>query len=401
LSHPVAYLRKSRVTTDRHVSWEVQESKIRELATIRGDAADLLILSDWNKSGTKGAAGRPGYRRLLEMIAAGEVSAVYAYSLSRLGRSVPELRRVTDLCVKHGVPVVFADGEPREVTSTWGKFMLNILGSVAEMEADIAAERSRDVVAVRRARGDRIGPAFYGDLPGEDLAAVVAAYKEAGSVLGAARLLNVRGVPTRQGRPWSTTPVRELLLRTGSMPFRGRPGVKAAAPFVLYRLLRCHCGRTMTGSRYRNGSNPAYTVYRCVGGRTDVKHHRQSISEVRLLPWAQAQAARFRIPAGLVKIRDRDERGRLALEERRRRVIDNFESALIDRAERDRKVAAIDTELERFDTTERVVTVPRLDWSWDAKAINSHLRALWEYVELDADLRPIRAEWLLPPEYVS
>jgi DNA invertase Pin-like site-specific DNA recombinase len=396
MNQPVAYLRKSRVTTDRHVSWEIQEQHVRKLAAEHGDEKRLLILSDWNRSGTKGANGRPGYSALLEMIEAGNVSALYSYSLSRLGRSLPELRRVIDLCVAHGVPVRFADGEPREVSSTWGKFMLNILGSVAELEADIAQERARDTVAVRRARGDRIGPACYGENVGEDVGAVVAAYRDAGSVLGAAKLLNVRKIPTRSGRQWSTTPVREILLRQGAMPVRSRPGVKASAPFILYRLLRCHCDRTMTGSRYRNGSNPAYTVYRCIGGRADVVH-RQSISETQLLPWVRAEAARLHIPADQVEIRERDERQRLDLEARRRRVLDNYEDGLLrDKAERDVKIGAIAEQLERLDSTDRIVDLPTIDWSWDAKAINAVLRAMWEYVQLDDDLQPVRAEWTVP-----
>ena len=55
---PVAYIRKSRVIDEKAgVSWEVQEAKIRELAATYGDnGARLLILSDWNLSGRKGAA---------------------------------------------------------------------------------------------------------------------------------------------------------------------------------------------------------------------------------------------------------------------------------------------------------------------------------------------------------
>ena len=43
---------------------------------------------------------------------------------------------------------------------------------------------------------------MYGGWPGEDPAAVVAAYRETGSYAAAGRLLDKQGVPTRKGAPW-------------------------------------------------------------------------------------------------------------------------------------------------------------------------------------------------------
>src|SRR5450759_1121399 len=104
---PVAYIRKSRVIDPRAgVSWEVQEAKVRELAATHGDnGGRLLILSDWNISGRKGARSRPGYRRLLEMVKVDEASAIYSYNLARLSRSVPDLRALVALADEHGTPV--------------------------------------------------------------------------------------------------------------------------------------------------------------------------------------------------------------------------------------------------------------------------------------------------------
>ncbi len=93
---PVAYLRKSKVTSNRHVSWEVQEAEVRALAAARGDA-ELQIISDWNKSG-RGAKTRlrTGYLQLRKMIDAGEVSArAIPWSLHGVILELPmELTRV-------------------------------------------------------------------------------------------------------------------------------------------------------------------------------------------------------------------------------------------------------------------------------------------------------------------
>ncbi|MDP8905497.1 MAG: recombinase family protein [Chloroflexota bacterium] len=394
MKQPVGYLRKSRVLPGRSdVSWEVQEQKIRELAEQHGDG-ELLLLSDWNKSGRKGANGRPGYHQLVTLVDEGRVSTLYSYSLSRLGRSVHELSALFALCAERGVAVRLVKDRIDTSTAS-GRLTVNVLSSVAEFEADVAQERARDTVAARRARGDRIGQVPYGERPGEDLAAILTAYREAGSVIGAARLLNTRGVPTRNGGPWSTTPVREILIRHKAMPWRSRPGQKAAAPFILFRLLRCHCGRQMTGARFRNGPDPAYTVYRCIGGRTDVTHARQSVSERKLLPWVKAEAARFRVPVDRVEIEQRDENRRLELEARRNALLDLV--GTFDRAEIERRAAKIDEEIARLDATQRLVDVPpAIDWTWPPKAINEVLRAFWDHVQLNDEMEPVHAEWLVP-----
>jgi DNA invertase Pin-like site-specific DNA recombinase len=394
---PVAYLRKSRVTNDRHLSWEVQEGKIRELADSHEENGNLLLLSDWNRSGGKGANGRPGYHQLVTMIEAGQVSALYAYSLSRLSRSISDFATLAERCIEHKVPIRLVADQNLDFTSASGRFVINVLVAIAQMERELASERSRDTVAVRRARGDRIGHPNYGEKPGEDLTAVLHAYSDAGSVIGAARLLNERGVPTRQGRPWSTTPVRDILARHHALPYHKRPGAKNAAPFMLFHLMRCHCGRLMSASRFRNGPQLGYTVYRCIAGRTNGEHGRLSVSERKLLPWVKAEAARFRVPFEQVEIRDRDESRRLELEGRRQRVIDNYEDGLIDKAERDDKLLKIGDALAGLDAADRVLDVPAaIDWSWEPKAVNGALRALWDHVELDADMRPVRAEWRVP-----
>lgn len=402
MKQPVAYLRKSRVTNDRHLSWEVQEGKIRELADQHGENGNLRLLSDWNRSGGKGANGRPGYHQLVTMIEADQVSALYAYSLSRLSRSISDFATLAELCIAHKVPMRLAADQQLDFSSASGRFVINVLVSIAQMERELASERSKDTVAVRRARGDRIGQPFFGEKDGEDVAAVLEAYKDAGSVIGAGRLLNERGVASRQGRPWSTTSVRDTLHRHNALPRHKRPGAKNAAPFTLFHLVKCHCGRLMSASRFvttGGTKTKQYTqvVYRCLAGRTTPGHGRLNVSESKVLPWVKTEAARFRIPFGQVEIRERDESRRLELEARRQRVIDNYEDGLIDKAERDAKLLRIGDDLAALDAADRVLEVPlAIDWSWEPKAVNAVLRAMWDHIELDANMRPVEAVWRVP-----
>lgn len=394
----VAYLRKSRVTSDRGVSWEVQEAAVRELAAANGDP-DPLILSDWNRSGTKGADGRPGYRRVLEMIESGEATAVYSYSLSRLSRSLAEFSRLVELATERGIPVRLHVERHLDISTATGRLIVNILGAVAQMEAEIAQERSRDAIEARRVRGDRVGGIKYGRSGDESLEAVVSAFREAGTYNGAAKLLTARGVKTRLGRPWLAPTVRAILRDQAPdiIPTGQHRGASAAPPFRLARLLRCpYDGKLLTG---QNGSEGT-PRYGCVHAYSVVGHGPRYVSERQVIDWVKAEAGRLHTPERVEMIVDQD-RKRADLDARRGRVQDMYEAGDLPRDDYRRRLATIDDALEVLDIERRVVSVPEIDWSWDPADVNRILRAMWDYVEMGPDLRPVRAEWRVPAEYVA
>jgi hypothetical protein len=119
------------------------------------------------------------------------------------------------------------------------------------------------------------------------------------------------------------------------------------------------------------------------------------VSEAQLMPWVRAEADRLRMPP--IEDVPEDVGDREALEAKRARVIEAFVDGLLDKAERDRRLLALADQLERLDATARALTVPRtIDWAWSPAKLNIALRGLWERVELDADLRPVGAEWAVP-----
>lgn len=397
---PVAYVRKSRVIDPtRGVSWEVQENAVKALA---GDS--VLILSDWNHSG-RSTARRPNYQKLLAMVAADEVSLVAAYSLSRFARSVKDFTTFAELCVAHGVPIRFATEANLNVEtnghSATNTLLLNVMASFAQFEADIAKERSKEGVAVRRDRGDQIGPPNYGEKPGENLPAVLAAYEEAGSFKGAAKLLNSRHVPTRRGGPWSTTSTRQILVREGVAPRVTRPGAKARGPFLLYGLLTCSCGHILTGLRYRNGSNLNYVSYKCFHAWQVPGHGRGSVPETHLLPWIKAEAARLRVPDSVIVEQERQvERDKI--EARKIVIADMYEANGPGwREQYQRRMAAVkvsEDAMEAQEAATAVLAVPQaIDWeNWTPEGINKVLAAMWGSVTLDDRMEPIEAVWRVP-----
>lgn len=418
MKRPIAYLRKSRVTSDRHVSWEVQEAEVRALAARHGDV-DVEIMSDWNRSGRK-TRSRPEYLKLRAMVAAGEVSAVYSYSLSRLGRSLSDLSSLIEECVAQGTAVrLVVDAVDTSTAS--GRLLTNVLSSVAQFEAEVAQERAKDTITVRRARGDHVGSAGYGkrlvagrleDHPGERVDDVVQAYRDAGGFSGAAKLLNARGVPTKvAGHAWDGVTVARIIRREARGEVAGKriePRVRQRGSFTLSRLLICPCGQVMTGRTTSHttkyGSYGPYTSYQCYRGRYDAAHPRPyMVSESSIIDVVKerAEAQRAKLEGTYQDAVDQSER--LALEDRRRRVIENYEDGLIDKVERDGKLVAIDDRLNLVDAKAAVITVPpAIDWErWDATALNAVLRSFWTRIELGPDLAPARFVPALPAEYAA
>jgi DNA invertase Pin-like site-specific DNA recombinase len=390
--NPVAYLRKSKVTSDRHVSWETQEAAVRALAARQGDTGILTILSDWSKSGRLGAARRPGYAELVRLIEADEVSTVYSYSLARLSRSLPDFRALVDLCIAHKTGIRLEADDLPDINKASGLLVLSIISAVAEFEAAITKERAADSMAARLARGDRLGAAPYGAMAGEPIEPITAAFRQAGSSFGAARLLNAAGARTRRGALWTGKVVGDVLAREGVIARRHpKPGVKPSADWVTFQLLTCQCGQVMTPLDHRS---PRVTCYKA---RQDPDHPRpHGIALSRLLPALQAEAARLRTPEA-VEAPVEDQAERMALDAKRERVLDMFADGLIDKVERARRLVAIEERLNQLDAAREVVAIPgAIDWSWPPKEINAVLRAMWSRVELGPDLMPRTFVWRAP-----
>jgi DNA invertase Pin-like site-specific DNA recombinase len=382
------------------------------LADQQGDDPDALeIIEDWGKSGRASKQHlRGGFARLEDMVANGEVTAVYSYSANRLARSLESLARFAKTCEKAGVPIRCADGYSPDVSTSTGRMVLGILGSVYAWQAEWTQERMIEATAIRRENGHHIGPAPYGTRvvdgklvpnPAEDIRVVIDAYRRTGAFQGTARYLNSQAVPTRTGKPWATSSVKVMLEREAPelLPVRRQKG-RMSTGFRFSGLLRCpHDGSVLTGRTYRG----RYVAYFCRKAQIIPGHPKPaSVAESKILAWAEGEVARFR-PLGHKAIEgegfDRD-----AYEAHRKRVIIAFMDGLIDRDERDVRLEALADEAEKATSGTRVLNIPAtIDLhGWAPADVNSVLRALWSKVELGADLLPAgHADWRVPEEYVA
>lgn len=100
-----------------------------------------LYLDD-GVSGTVPVARRPQGGRLLADARAGKFETVLVYRIDRLARSTLELLQCVETLEANGV-AVRSMSEPFETASSMGKFVLTMLGSIAQLEKDTIKERCR------------------------------------------------------------------------------------------------------------------------------------------------------------------------------------------------------------------------------------------------------------------
>jgi DNA invertase Pin-like site-specific DNA recombinase len=397
-----AYLRKSVVRQDDPAnSAEAQEKAVRAIAARHGDSDSLVLLSDWDKSGKLGRSKRPGYDALWQAIESGTATAVYSYSMSRLARSVSELTKLFETCAAKSIPVRL-EADVVDTSTASGRMTATILASVAAFEADVAGERMRAAMHAKADRGERIGTAtFYGDRDGEDPDAVLAAFAEAGSFSAASKLLNARGIrPRASRRGWWPSSVAVVVRRLDpSLPaLRPDRGVAAGgSEFTLGRLLHCPtCGTMLSGTRDRDGQRVRYS---CRLG-TSLPHPRISVTESHILPAVRDELARLRTPDKVET--SGDEAQRADLEAKRLRVIDLYADGVIDKPERDHRLAAVTDALAALDDRRVVLAVPDvrgLDWTKPPRVLNELLRAVFERIDLDPATfqpRPDGFAWTVP-----
>jgi DNA invertase Pin-like site-specific DNA recombinase len=95
-------------------------------------------------------ASRPGWDRCLAWLRPGDT--LLFTKLDRIGRSVHNLIEVVNDLGARGVNLRALDQGAVDTTTATGKFLFNIMGAVAEFEADITSERVAEGLDAARER---------------------------------------------------------------------------------------------------------------------------------------------------------------------------------------------------------------------------------------------------------
>ena len=132
----------ARCSTDR------QDLAAQRQALLELGVAEGRIYTDHGLTGT--TRDRPGLDQALAAVREGDTLVVA--KLDRLARSVPDARAIADRLQKSGVKLalgqaLYDPGDPM------GKMFFNILATFAEFESDLIRMRTREGMAIARARG--------------------------------------------------------------------------------------------------------------------------------------------------------------------------------------------------------------------------------------------------------
>ena len=132
----------ARCSTDR------QDLAAQRQALLELGVAEDRIYTDHGLTGTNRA--RPGLDQALVAVRQGDNLVVP--KLDRLARSVPDARAIADQIQERGVKLALGQAlyDPDDPS---GKMFFNILATFAEFEADLIRMRTREGMAIARAKG--------------------------------------------------------------------------------------------------------------------------------------------------------------------------------------------------------------------------------------------------------
>jgi DNA invertase Pin-like site-specific DNA recombinase len=110
------------------------------------------IYTDHGLTGTN--RSRPGLDQALAAVRAGDTFVVP--KLDRLARSVPDARAIADALQMRGVKLALGSSV-HDPADPMGKMFFNILATFAEFEVDLLRMRTREGMAIARAKGNLRG----------------------------------------------------------------------------------------------------------------------------------------------------------------------------------------------------------------------------------------------------
>ena len=150
----VAYVRVStEEQAGQGASLDQQESKCRDYLKLKGYALHA-VLRDPGASAKD--LKRPGIRQLRELVDAGEIGGVVIWKLDRITRSVRDLFELVKLFEDHQVLFV-SMSEEITTTNALGRFMLTLLGALAEFERGLVSERTKAIIRYKQEQGEWTG----------------------------------------------------------------------------------------------------------------------------------------------------------------------------------------------------------------------------------------------------
>jgi DNA invertase Pin-like site-specific DNA recombinase len=140
-------------TADKGQDWKAQLEELRRVARQRG----WKVVGNYYDAVSGAKASRPGLDLAVARCRAGEVDIFAAVSVDRVGRSVKNFLAFVDELVALGVQLACTREGQMDMTTPQGQAFMQMRAVFAELERKFIGQRIREALAVRRARGQRLG----------------------------------------------------------------------------------------------------------------------------------------------------------------------------------------------------------------------------------------------------
>lgn len=216
-----AYARVSTDTDEQKVSFNNQKKEYETKIKSNPNYNFVGVFGDEGISGTTDQ--RPSFQRMIRLAELGYINLIYTKSISRFTRSVTDLRNYCKILKDHNVNVIFEE-ENIELLSAAGTFMLTLLCSVSEMEANNIREHVTHTLHWMMKDGKIVGrpnPLGYDFIDGqivvneeeaETVRYIFKRYLEGAGATKIGRELQSMGIKTKKGNSsWSNSTIHSIL----------------------------------------------------------------------------------------------------------------------------------------------------------------------------------------------
>jgi site-specific DNA recombinase len=215
------YTRISQDSTGQQLGVTRQLEDCRQLA----DRLGWKVVARYDDNDISAYSGkrRPGFEAMLTAMKAGEFGAVVCWHPDRLYRSMKDLERLIDIADTKRVQLRTVQGGDIDLTTSAGRMIARILGSVARQESEHKGERHRRANQQKREAGAwrATGRRKFGyTQTGQPLDHEAQAFREAAAAVLGGRSLrsianewNARGLLTTGGKQWTNLVLRRALKR--------------------------------------------------------------------------------------------------------------------------------------------------------------------------------------------
>jgi DNA invertase Pin-like site-specific DNA recombinase len=204
----VTYLRVS--TSEQALSGlglDAQRATVAAYAERKG----LKIVEEYCDEGisARSLKGRPAALAALEAVRTGKAAGLLVAKMDRLSRSVVDGAGLMEQAGREGWALHFADLDI-DTSTPAGEMAANIIISGSQYERRLISQRTRDALAAKRARGERLGAAPA--LPVEVIRRILAERAAGRTFQAIADALMADGIPTSRGNTlWYPATIRAVV----------------------------------------------------------------------------------------------------------------------------------------------------------------------------------------------